>query len=392
VPVTEEERKRIESQGWENDAQLARMRLFVRRGRWWSRKWRLNHRPEGGCVFLSEDNRCRIHERFGAEAKPLACRLFPFVLVPAGSHWRVGLRFACPSAADSKGRPLSVHENELVQLARAVERVEGVEAQTVPPPPLQHGQQVSWPDVLRFVQALLTLLEDRQDRLERRLRKCLALANLCRQARFDNISGGRLVEFLNLVTQGLDAEVPADPAQLPRPGWVGRVLFRQVLAIYLRKDRGEKRGPATRSRLALLRAGWRFARGRGAVPRVNGLLGETRFERAEAAAGPLPLAAEDALARYYQVKVNSLQFCGPANFRMTLWDGLESLVLTLPCILWLTRAMADGPRDEAVRKATGIVDDHFGFNPVLGSGRVRFAQRTLGRRGELEKLIAWYSR
>ena len=63
--------------------------------------WRapLNHRADGGCVFLGADNLCRIHGKFGSAAKPLACRIYPFLLVPAGDHWNLGLRLACPSAA-----------------------------------------------------------------------------------------------------------------------------------------------------------------------------------------------------------------------------------------------------------------------------------------------------
>ena len=71
-----------------------------------------------GCVFLSPDNRCRLHERYGAEAKPLACRLYPFVLVPAGDHWRVSLRFACPSVATNQGRALPQHADEILRRSR----------------------------------------------------------------------------------------------------------------------------------------------------------------------------------------------------------------------------------------------------------------------------------
>ena len=39
-------------------------------------------------------------------AKPFVCRLFPFLLIPAGDHWRVGMHYSCPSAAENKGRPL----------------------------------------------------------------------------------------------------------------------------------------------------------------------------------------------------------------------------------------------------------------------------------------------
>ncbi len=388
VSVSEEERRRIEAQGWE---ELGELRLFVRHGPWWRRRSRLNHRPDGRCVFLGPGNRCRIHERFGADAKPLACRLYPFVLTPAGSHWRVGLRFSCPSAADNKGRPLEQHANEVTQYTRLFERSQGFEGADVPPPPLQRGQQVEWPDVVRFVQALLAILEDGGDRVERRLRKCLTLAALCRQARFDEVTGGKLVEFLKVLREGLDTEVPAAPGELPPPGWVGRVLFRQLLAIYARKDHGDNRGQAARGRLALFRAACRFARGRGAVPRLNAFLAETTFERCEGAGGPLPAAAEEALERYYIVKVNSLQFCGALHFGRPFWDGLEELALTLPAVLWLARAM-DGPREQAVTRALSLVDDHFGYNPVLGTRRLRFVMGTLARRGEVEKLIAWYSR
>jgi len=39
-----------------------------------------------------------------------------------------------------------------------------------------------------------------------------------------------------------------------------------------------------------------------------------------------------------------------------------------------------------------IVDDNFGFNPLLGRGRQKFALGLLGKRGELPKLVAWYGK
>src|SRR5690242_1681876 len=96
VGVTDAERARIDAQSWHTDAAIGSTPLFVPHGPWWKRRWRLNHGADGSCVFLSEQGRCRIHEKFGADAKPLACRVYPFILVPAGDHWRVGLRYACP--------------------------------------------------------------------------------------------------------------------------------------------------------------------------------------------------------------------------------------------------------------------------------------------------------
>jgi hypothetical protein len=45
-----------------------------------------------------------------------------------------------------------------------------------------------------------------------------------------------------------------------------------------------------------------------------------------------------------------------------------------------------------VQTAIQLVDDHFGGNPLLGSRQVRFYLGTLAQRGELERLVAWYSR
>jgi lysine-N-methylase len=395
VAVSEDERQRIESQGWAQEPAFKNIPLFRTTGPPWARQVHLNHHPDGSCVFLSQEGRCRIHERFGAAAKPLPCRLFPFILVPAGDHYRVGLRFACPSAAASKGRPLPAHDAELREFARLLEQREGVapsQAAAVPVPPLQGRQFVAWPDLFRFVDALTRLLSNRHDRIERRLRKCLTLANLCRQARFDTIQGARLVELLEILMMGLEGEVSADPAALTGPSWTGRILFRQAAALFTRKDRGPSRGPATRGRLSLLVSAWRFARGRGSVPRLHQWCPEMTFEQAEVPAGPLPADAEHVLERYYLIKVGSLQFCGPTNFGMSFWDGLESLLITYPILMWLRRGMTELPPLEAVTRALSIVDDNFGYHPVLGTARQRLSFRILTRTGELEKLIAWYSR
>jgi lysine-N-methylase len=121
-------------------------------------------------------------------------------------------------------------------------------------------------------------------------------------------------------------------------------------------------------------------------------LPETTFEQAEVARGPLPQPAEEVLERYYTLKVGSLQFCGPASFGLPLWEGFESLALTLPVILWVARLFRDSPREQAVTTALTVVDDHVGYNRVLASARQRLSFRILARSGELARLIAWYSR
>jgi lysine-N-methylase len=397
VTISEEEKQRLEAQGWDPEKDLGGLAPFRRSGPPWARRYHLNHRPDGSCVFLSEEGRCRIHERHGYETKPLPCRLYPFILIPQGDRWGVGLRFACPSAARNKGRPLPAHDDELRVFAELLAKREGLEPQSDgtlnPPPRLIGRRRIDWPDLRRYLDTLLTLLGERKDPIERRMRRCLTLAEQCKQARqIHEVSGRELGEMLKLLAGFTDAETPRDPAKVPSPSWVGRVLFRQLLAIYTRKDHGPNRGLAGQGRLALLGAAWRFARGSGRVPRMHRWIPETTFEQIESANGPLSPAAEEILERYYLMKVGSLQFCGAASFGLSFWEGFQSLALTLPVILWVKRAFAPEPDDEGVLKALSIVDDHFGFNRVLRTFRQRFSQNILTRRGEPARLIAWYSR
>src|SRR3954453_1885108 len=75
------------------------------------------HRTDGSCIFLNEGNgRCRIHEQFGEDAKPLGCRLFPFQIQPTfDGEATVTARFDCPSVRKNTGAP---HEESLPELRR----------------------------------------------------------------------------------------------------------------------------------------------------------------------------------------------------------------------------------------------------------------------------------
>ena len=389
--ITDEEKHRIEALDLANDPEVAPKPWFAPVGRG-SQKWKLTHRRDGGCVFLTTGNHCRLQERFGAEVKPFVCRLFPFVLIPAGNHWRVGMRFSCPSVAANSGRPVADAEKDLVHLSHLLEQHAGRSADSAPPPLLQAGQQLSWPDVCRVVQVLVEIVQDRSDRLERRLRKCLAVARVGGQTQFDGLQGNRLSKYLQAVRNAVEMEVPREAVDLPPPDQLlGRVLFRTHLAIFARRDRDVYGASGIRRRLGRVLAGWRFVRGHGPVPRVNEFLPKTSFEELERSSGLLP-EMDETLERYYVVKLNSLQFCGPPNFDLPLWAGLESLVLTLPMILWLRRAFTDQSPVNAVQQAILLVDDHFGGNPMLGFPHIQYLLRTLAQRGELEKLVAWYSR
>lgn len=393
IPVTDAERARIEGQGWGDDPDLKDTPFFARDKH--LKGYRLNHRPDGKCVFLGADNRCKIHGKHGPAAKPRACRIYPFVLVPAGDHWRVGLRYACPAATANAGKPMSQHAVAAKEYAALLEAEGSGPPADAPPTELVPGQSVPWPDLVRFVQAISNILGETAGSIEHRLRRVIALAGLCRKSRFEAVQGSRLKEFLEIVSAALDEDVVEKPEDIPPPGWVGRMIFRQTAAVYCRKDWGPSAGEAVRSRWTRIKAAWRFAVGRGRVPRLHGLIPGTTFAAAERPAGPLSKQSDALLTRYYRVKVESMQFCGPTNFGRRFWDGLDALILTFPVLMWLSRVLSAGgamSRDEAVAQAVRVVDDNFGYNPLLGAGRQAWAVHTLSERGELARLVAWYGR
>src|SRR4051812_27306480 len=207
--ITEEEKRRIEGLDLANDPEVGPKPWFAPVGRE-SKKWKLTHRPDGACVFLTTGNRCRIQERFGADMKPFVCRLFPFILIPAGNHWRVGMRFSCPSAAANSGRPVADAATDLADLSHMLEQHAGRSAESAPPPLLQAGQQLSWPDVCRVVQVLVEIVQDRSDPLERRLRKCLALSRIGGQTHWENLQGHRVTKYLQAVRGAMETEVPRE--------------------------------------------------------------------------------------------------------------------------------------------------------------------------------------
>jgi len=74
----------------------------------------------GACLFL-EDRLCALHSRFGPEAKPLVCRMFPWDFLVGPDGITVSLQMECrdPKAL-LDGEPLSAQEAEVRELLRLV--------------------------------------------------------------------------------------------------------------------------------------------------------------------------------------------------------------------------------------------------------------------------------
>lgn len=394
ILISGEERQRILEQNWSVQHGLEAGRPIIERASWlpWRGGHRLGHQSDGACIFLDERGLCRIHARFGELAKPLACRIYPFAFHPAGRKVAVSLRFSCPSVVGNRGRTMAEQQDDLQTLARLVVPPW---ADRVPPPAVSPGVVLDWPDTLRIIEGFSRLLAAEDAPALVKMRRALAYAGLLGQARFNKVRGPRLHEFLELIETAAIQETAgaADPGQ---PSNLGRVQFRLMAAQYARRDTfAEPRGLARR--FWLLWSILRFVRGKGLLPALHGALGEVPFAALEVPRGGIPPMADEVLSRYLQVKVRGLHFCGPAFYGVPIVEGFQSLALACAGVLYLARWLAAtagraGLELADIAQALAMADHHHGYSPAFGRWGFRGRVRLLARLGDIERLLAWYSR
>ena len=80
------------------------------------------------------------------------------MVIPAGNHWRVGMRYSCPSVSANLGRPVADASKELGQLSRLLEQHAGRSADIGAASVLQAGRAgFVAENVCRSVQVLVRL-------------------------------------------------------------------------------------------------------------------------------------------------------------------------------------------------------------------------------------------
>ena len=384
IALSPEEKLRIEKQQWTTADGVEPDELIVEEGK----MFRLGHQPDGACVFLDAAGRCRIHTKFGEEAKPLACRLYPLVIHPAGNKAVVGLRFSCPSAAENRGRPLSAQSAEIQKLARLVVP-EDYDAGS--PPPILAAPDGEWPDFLRFVKWLDTSLAPSDVPVALKLLRALHWLAAIEKGMLDQISGAGAEEILAALVNSAAQKLPARPASPARPSRFGRLFIRLMVFEHARTTRVHDPGKST-GRWQRLRAVLRFVRAGGRTPALREGLTSVKFSDLEKPFQPLSPAVEALLTRYFRVKIQSLHFCGRAFHDRPLIEGFRSLALVYPVILWLSRwrAASDGRTeftDADVARAVSMVDYHHGYSPHL-----EWRVRLLHQRDDIARWIGWSER
>jgi lysine-N-methylase len=394
IIVTDADRERILGQMWssadgvpEGEAAFARVR---------GGQYRLAHRADGACVFLDENNRCRIHAKFGEAAKPLACRVYPFAFFPTGERSvALGLRFDCPSAVANRGAPLK-EQGRAAQAIADLVVPSGGEARN-PPWISARGGRLDWTDTLRIVRGLRAIVAGSDDGtpLPVRLIHALFVAGMLGQATYEKVRGDRIDELIDTLAMAAPPETARTLGEMEEPSGLARAQFRLVAAQYSMRDSLADRGLGYRLGKAL--AGLRLARGKGRTPATRPGLGRVPFAEIERTTSGRNEEVDRLLARYLDLKLSGMGFCGLGCYGMDVVEGFESLVLLHPIVMFIARWLARGRGAESVEladveRAVAIIDHHHGRSPAMGMGNFRRRVRWLAEKGEIARLVAWYGK
>ncbi|MGE3491847.1 MAG: YkgJ family cysteine cluster protein [Vicinamibacterales bacterium] len=135
----------------------------------WRGYQRIRRRQDGACGFLSDANRCRLHEELGERRKPLTCRMFPFQFRAAPGAVVVTTSFGCPTVVANRGARLAADAPlHAIKALRAEWTAEN--RPPVRPRILIAGCVIDAASIAVLREGLLTIL-NRADRGERDLRR-----------------------------------------------------------------------------------------------------------------------------------------------------------------------------------------------------------------------------
>ncbi len=109
------------------------------------------------CIFLQDDNLCRIHAALGGDFKPAACRLFPFRPVRTPEGWNVGLSLSCPTVVHGEGQdPRAEALETITSVARSSSLLQVISE----PVALSSGCKVPWASYMGWENGALEQLQD----------------------------------------------------------------------------------------------------------------------------------------------------------------------------------------------------------------------------------------
>jgi len=368
---------------------------------WAGGPYRFKLRSDGSCVFQCKKNRCLVHSHLGFDRKALACKLFPvtFAKTPVGVY--VGVRFNCHAIALALGQPLERGRESIAKLFNESD-LSGFLLSFPDTVAFDRRQKLSWADYLKTERAITNMILCPDRPISQRVAAVWRFADLMREARLEKVAGERFGQFVDILSNGVLAELNGDPSRKPlkRPGFTARRLYQQFLFFLHRRRQSGSLHLTWRERLARRYAGLgtslRFSFNTGAMIFFRD---ENRIRMREVWKVELPPPDDQVtgmLERYLAGKIVGKQIFGPMFFNHTFVDGLAALLCAYGGILWYARASAlsRGARKVEltdVLRGMRHVDYSFGYSPVPALWTERLRLRFLAEGQTPARVVTWLS-
>jgi lysine-N-methylase len=382
IQLNADDLRRLDEQRWEQHPEFRGVRT-VRRSLLLGGVKVLAHKADGSCVFLTGAGLCRIHELFGADAKPFLCQQFPLQVVTTDRERLATVVRSCPSAAADRGRAVGEHLGFLKRLIGDG----GASDAPMATPPIAGRSRRDWDDFYLVAEAVQRMLVNEKLPLVRQLVHCVRFCNLLEQCKWKWVGAeavADLVEVLEGVASRDAGELFRDRA--PPSKRTGR-LFRRLGAHFIRCFPG---GRATRTlgdRWRVMRMSGRLARGPRMLPELHAKFPAIELERLEVALGPLSPEVLRPLGRFFESHAVSKRYAvGPPPG--SLVDSVRRLAFAFPMSLWMLRWLTADREPVAEDMVQIVVALERGIS-LPGLNR---AGHYLAESGQLERLIAWYGR
>ena len=387
IPLYDEDLARLRSQKWEEHPEFRNTPVMVRNQS--SKKaFRLAHRADGSCVFLSDQGLCRIHSELGFEAKPTICRVFPLQLVPRNGKVVLTARRACPSAAADRGQLLKQHLPFVQQFIRDGR----LSTKAIEPPPLKAGEQRNWKTVEFVLETVSHLLLDERFPPVRRMVHTLQFANLLSNAKTKPMEDKKLTELIKTLAQLVPDESKHFFDDRRPPSGYARMVFRSMGIEFARLHPQFRPIPSWSHRIQLLNTFFRLVRGGGPLPEIQPPFPQVRLEQLELPLGLLDPSIDYPLARLIEATSASYIYALADRKGWSVVESIRGLVSLFPVGLWLLRWVSHGrnPTAEDMVHIVVSLDRGQGFASLTGPLH-RFRLQMLSS-GELERLVVWYAR
>jgi lysine-N-methylase len=345
----------------------------------------INKKADSQCIFIDSDNLCLIHKYHGEQAKPLACRLYPFEII----NWKDGkssgcLRFDCPAVVQGKGKEMSQHLQAMKSFAKELEKAD-YKSKAVYRPELEFELS----SLRQLAEAFQnTLLCDDFEAGNRIFAGIRILEFFATDSNYTDITDNEIdlsADILDLVERSQDElKYAIDISEAMNLD--SHITFRYLLSGYVRSD---EEALSRFLPIGRVKRAWKilkFVLAKGSLNELSSNCPDTTnidpivaMEQVKYQSG--------CMDRYWDFlgsKLTSMHFCGNLIHHLSFEEGMRHLLLTYPvCRAFAALyALADNrtevvPSD--VENALMIIDHTFGRSRFFALKHVKKVTRKLCR-------------